>query len=187
MLDDYLQLLDYDGYSDSKYKDNAAKAVAGENIDSRKVLIEMIDNAIAKAKKNAEPSPSSSGGGGSSSSSERPVSVPAPIVKDEAVEETGERVVFSDVTESHWAFEAINYLRWEGIVNGSDFNCYYPENTVTRCRNDRDACSCIRNRKWSEQPLPMLSRVHGIIRRFRLLFRQDLSAATVIPSVRMTM
>lgn len=131
MLDDYLQLLDYDGYSDSKYKDNAAKAVAGENIDSRKELIEMLDDAIAKAKKNAEQS-SSSGGGGSSSSSERPVSVPAPIVKDEAVEETGERVVFSDVTESHWAFEAINYLRWEGIVNGSDFNCYYPENTVTR-------------------------------------------------------
>ena len=130
-LDDYLRLLDYDGYNDSKYKDNAAKAVAGEKVKSRAALIEMLDAAITKAKKNAEQS-SSSGGGGSSSSSERPVSVPAPIVKDEAVEETGERVVFSDVTESHWAFEAINYLRWEGIVNGSDFNCYYPENTVTR-------------------------------------------------------
>ena len=75
MLDSYLQLLDYEEYNTSKYKDNAAMAVAGKSIDTREKLVRELSEAMNKAKNNT----SGTGGGtaaGGADAAERHVSVP---------------------------------------------------------------------------------------------------------------
>ena len=142
LLDSYLNLLPaYSGLG-AEAKDKAAYEVVGKTYSSRELLIQAINNA--NGTQNPAPGPGASPGGDNTSpggdnsgansydDGESVVSIPAQLPSEITKENDGEKVVFSDVTESHWAFEAINYLRWEGVVMGSDFNNYYPENTVTR-------------------------------------------------------
>ena len=131
-LDKYLELLGLDVYDDSEYKDEAAREIAGKGFDSINTLKSEISDAIESAEDEAEDKKSSGSSGGSSGGGARPVSVPAPIKSEDVQVDTSPKVVFTDVTEEHWAFDAINYLRWEGVVTGSDFNCFYPDNNITR-------------------------------------------------------
>ncbi len=41
-------------------------------------------------------------------------------------------VVFKDVTDEHWAIEAIAYLKSKGIINGTGDNNFEPDSPVTR-------------------------------------------------------
>lgn len=132
ILDSYLKLLDFEEYNASKYKDSAAMAVAGKSYETREKLTSALSSAIASAKSDSSGDGGGGNGGSGTGSASRPVSFPASITLEDAQEDTEERVVFSDVSESHWAFNAVNYLRWVGIVSGSDFNLFYPDNEVTR-------------------------------------------------------
>lgn len=128
MLDSYLMLLDCEEYNDSDCKDEAAIAVAGKSYASRTRLTD----ALCAAIEDAEAGKKNSTGGGGGGSSSRPVSVPVPLPEADEQTPAEERVVFADVSDSHWAFDAVNYLRWEGIVSGSDFNMFFPDEPITR-------------------------------------------------------
>ena len=138
LLDPYLSLLHYAVYDSSAYKDTAAIAVAGETYQNRTLLMQAINTALNPSQNNQGNNSGNGGGGGGGGNAkddddeETILTIPAQLPSFDKEETKGERVVFTDVTESHWAFDAINYLRWEGVVMGSDFNNYYPENTVTR-------------------------------------------------------
>lgn len=38
---------------------------------------------------------------------------------------------FVDVPLNHWAVKYITVCKWEGIIDGDDDGCFYPDNTVT--------------------------------------------------------
>jgi len=65
-------------------------------------------------------------GGGSYSSS---IKVDSEFVKSE---EPAPKNLFNDVPESHWAFNAVTYLKVNNIVTGSGNNDFMPDSLVTR-------------------------------------------------------
>ena len=145
-LDDYLSKLGYEKYNNSPYKDAAAQAVAGVLYESKALLEAALSTAIDNAQNaNKRPNPPSygggGGGGGSSSGGGSKVGASintvagavSPDVKGEEPE-SKEKLVFNDVPESHWVFEAVNYLRWKGIVVGDDYNSFYPDAEITRAQ-----------------------------------------------------
>mgnify|MGYP000864030575 CR=1 FL=1 len=131
VLDDYLKLIEYDAYDNSIYKDQIAIEIVGNTYDDISKLKTAIDKVIASKQ---TPSKSKSGGGGGGNR----VSVPVPSVPVASPQQNTEdkssdtKLVFNDVPASHWAFEAINYLRWKEYVTGSDANMFYPDEYVSR-------------------------------------------------------
>ena len=90
------------------------------------------DYAIRVTLSSGSSSGGSGGGGGNGGVSNKvimPNVTPKPDVKDDTSDaEKG----FSDVSSNHWAYEYVEKLRKDGIVNGVGENCFYPENTVKR-------------------------------------------------------
>lgn len=89
--------------------------------------------------------PSGSGGGGGGGGGG---AIATPVVTTPPIETNinlGNKSVFSDITDSHWAYDAINSLYEKGIVNGMDEDTFAPDGTVTR-----------------EQYLAMLVRAFGL-------------------------
>lgn len=73
-----------------------------------------------------------SGGGGGSASGVSHMNYNG--VKDELKNDDSTRNenVFGDVKKDNWAYEYINALYREGIVNGDEKGMFYPENNITR-------------------------------------------------------
>ena len=124
---------DYSGYGKlSEYEvskcmniDGGRKFTSAEQIKS--VVDERI-KALLNDGKGAESSgggSSKGGGGGVSIGTSRP---PAPIAKPET--ETG--IVYSDVSNGHWAYSAISALTQKGILNGVGSGEFRPSSPVLR-------------------------------------------------------
>lgn len=70
-----------------------------------------------------------SGGGGRTSKSTPAIQNVLPAEKP--TETIENRIVFSDVSETYWGFEAINNMHWQGIVLGYK-DMFEPEREITR-------------------------------------------------------
>ncbi|MDY3929508.1 MAG: S-layer homology domain-containing protein [Clostridia bacterium] len=68
-------------------------------------------------------------GGGGSSSSGTKGSAGQMAISYQDIKTTKD---FSDVSESHWAYDAINVLRDKNILSGTGENCFEPNRNVTR-------------------------------------------------------
>ncbi len=79
----------------------------------------------------------STGGGGGGSADRTPVtsgSVSMALGSGTADEKNDitEKMLFADMTESHWAAESVLWMKDKGIVNGTDAGTFEPDRSVTR-------------------------------------------------------
>lgn len=140
----YLDILENDDYK--KEREKVAKAVAG-----KKYTLAGLEAAIKNAV-NPEPGKNISGGGGSGGGISGGTNTKKEIKPNDGKEkETNSKkaVVFSDVEEEYWAYDAINYLRWKEILNGDTSGRFNPENNVTRCEIVKMLC-CVFDKKPNE-------------------------------------
>jgi len=90
--------------------------------------------AIAKAlyqQNTTKPLGGGGGGGGGSYSSN--VEVSKDVVKEPEVDvDFNKNVEFTDVDESHWAYEAVSTLAINNIISGKGDGNYYPSASITR-------------------------------------------------------
>ena len=134
----FLELLE-----DSDYKDNPSK-VAKEVVGNDYTMDELLDAISDAAKESKGSSGGSSGGGGGGSSRSTPsitVNVPEEVQKPQATETEPMGMVFEDVSESHWAYDYINQLRWDNIVSGDEKGNFNPDNNITRAEAVKILCS----------------------------------------------
>ena len=76
---------------------------------------------------------SSGGGGGGGAGIKVPVATQTPEIKDEPVTTpTIESSTFTDIADTHWAYNAIKRLADKKIINGVGDNKFEPDLTVTR-------------------------------------------------------
>lgn len=129
----------------NKIKKLSNKRVAYEymvlQIDKSKLkgtdeLESLLEDAYDKAKNSSGNGGTSGGGGGSVSNSVKPTSGSVTGAMgsgtfEEKVEAT-EKMIFADLSESHWAAESVEALKNKGIVNGSDTGEFEPDRAVTR-------------------------------------------------------
>ena len=137
-LDKYLKLLNHPKYDVNKSK--IGQGVVKKNFTSIDSLNKYIDG-ILKEK-------ASGGNSGSGGSVSQVISYPADrsetavIINPNENKVTSEenKVTFNDVPQSHWAFDCINYLRWQGKVSGDEKGNYNPESDVTRAEYVKMLC-----------------------------------------------
>ncbi len=115
------------------------KAIAGGTYQSFAEIKNTFLSAYNENKQPAAPQgshrPSGGGGGGGSSigSGKNTMTVPVnPPVVSEVKETEKEEMIFSDLTESSWAEEAILSLYEKGIINGYEDKTFGPDNMVKR-------------------------------------------------------
>ena len=144
----FMELLNNSKYTSNVY--DVSVAVVGNYY----ATIEDLEKAVANAAKTTKPSGGSGGGGGGGGGS---VSTPAnkdtddkfgiisenelEELKEPAKEEVVEKVLFTDVAESHWAFDGIHYLYWQEIVSGDNTGKFNPDNNVTRAEMIKMLCN----------------------------------------------
>lgn len=111
----------------------AAIAKVSESSDPKVLLKEAmaaVNAALDNSDKNT-PSPGGSvGGGGGGGGGTSSGGYTAPITPDTA--QSSEKPRFPDVDNTHWAFEAVNYLAEKGIVNGRENGEFCPDLPVLR-------------------------------------------------------
>ena len=111
----------------------AAIAKVSKSSDRRYFLKEAmaaVNAALDNSDKNT-PSPGGSvGGGGGGGGGTSSGGYTAPITPDTA--QSSEKPRFPDVDNTHWAFEAVNYLAEKGIVNGRENGEFCPDLPVLR-------------------------------------------------------
>ena len=125
----YLLMIDekiLDGCGSKSY---VLKNTAGKRYSSLSELQSSVEKLVKDSKKEQSGGKSSTGGtvGGKNVSMKLETTG-----NDNKASEKTVRKVFSDVPESHWAFDAVNYLRWNNIVNGDTNNSFNPEKNVSR-------------------------------------------------------
>ena len=76
-----------------------------------------------------KPTPPSGGGGGGSYV--KPAETPEEETKEEVKEEV-QKITFTDVDNTHWAYTYIDYLTEKGVINGKENNKFCPEDSITR-------------------------------------------------------
>lgn len=141
---DYLDLLENEDYEDNKTA--VAKAVVGKSY----TMASLLDAIEEAADENSNKTSGSSGGGGGRGGRGGSVSVGGSVAADTAVSGTNETetqepvkkelLTFSDVPGTHWAFDAINNLRWKDIVSGNEKGEFLPDNNVTRAEVIKMLC-----------------------------------------------
>lgn len=125
----YLLMIDekiLDGCGSKSY---VLKNTAGKRYSSLSELQSSVEKLVKDSKKEQSGGKSSTGGGGSGKNISMKLETTG---NDNKASEEAVRKVFSDVPESHWAFDAVNYLRWNNIVNGDTNNSFNPEKNVSR-------------------------------------------------------
>lgn len=123
---------DYNGYGKlSEYEVSKCMNIeGGRKFTSAEQIKSVVDErikALLNDRKGAESSGGSSkgGGGGVSIGTQRP---PAPIAKPKA--EAG--IVYSDVSNEHWAYSAISELTKDGVLSGIGNGEFQPSSPVLR-------------------------------------------------------
>lgn len=125
---------DYSSLSDINKKNVISKAMQGtspEDIQTK------FNKAVSEYKKKEETpkKPSGGGGGGGGGVSAPKINVVLPEVKVDQLKETTQNPTltsaFSDMTQSHWAYNSVSELAKKGIVSGFE-NKFNPDNNVKR-------------------------------------------------------
>lgn len=122
---DALDWADYKALDDT-IKSEVIAAIKGKSYKDMAEAVEKINDAIG-----ADYGTDDGGSGGSSGGNggTRPVYMP----NQPAIEETDETTaLFTDMNDSHWANEAVEYLFAKKVVNGNPDGTFAPENNVTR-------------------------------------------------------
>ena len=140
----FMELLNNATYEANVY--DVSVAVVGNSY----APIEDLEMAVKKATTSSKPSGGSGGGGGGGGGSVSTNTdnmfgvIPEKELEDTVVsekEEVVEKVLFTDVAESHWAFDGIHYLYWQEIVSGDDKGQFNPDNNVTRAEMIKMLCN----------------------------------------------
>ena len=140
----FMELLNNATYEANVY--DVSVAVVGNSY----ATIEDLEKAVKKATTSSKPSGGSGGGGGGGGGSVSTNTdnmfgvIPEKELEDTVVsekEEVVEKVLFTDVAESHWAFDGIHYLYWQEIVSGDDKGQFNPDNNVTRAEMIKMLCN----------------------------------------------
>ncbi len=143
----FMELLNNSTYADNVY--DVSVAVVGSYYET----IADLETAIKAAVKKPGGSGGSGGGGGGGGSYKPSTNTNTDnkfgIIPENELEEvtqpeeeeTVEKVLFTDVAESHWAFDAIHYLYWQEIVSGDDKGQFNPDNSVTRVEMIKMLCN----------------------------------------------
>lgn len=120
------------GLSSETKRMDVIKAVTGKSFNKAFDVRTAYDNAIAmQTNKNGNVA-----GGGSGSSV--PSSPKLPYQKPQQAETPGQPTqppkteIFSDISDSHWAYKAIKQLNTDGIMTGYDDGTVKPDKSVTR-------------------------------------------------------
>ncbi len=148
-LDKYLSLLGNSVYESKKSV--AARSVVSHSYSTIEKLVAAIESAVSGGSGSGSSGGGGGGGGGSSSGGSSSGGISSgnigqsssvkKIEIDTIVEPVNEKpsesyidsaITFSDVPESHWGFDAINYIRWRGMVYGYEDGSFRPENKITR-------------------------------------------------------
>ena len=139
----FMELLNNADYQNNVYQ--VSVAVVKNAYDT----IDDLNRAVAAAVNAQGGSGTGSGGTGSSGTgggtgggifgavSQQELSALAP----EQPEGTGERLLFRDVPEGHWAFDSVHYLYWQEIVSGDDNGFFEPDRQVTRAEMLKMLCN----------------------------------------------
>ena len=125
----YLLMIDekiLDGCGSKSY---VLKNTAGKRYSALSELQSSVEKLVKDSKKEQSGGNSSTGGTGGGKNISMKLETTG---NDNKASEEAVRKVFSDVPESHWAFDAVNYLRWNNIVNGDTNNSFNPEKNVSR-------------------------------------------------------
>ena len=148
----FMELLNNSDYKNNVY--DVSVAVVGNDYET----IELLEKAVKSAVKTpgGSPGPGGSGGGGgsagggfggSSGSSNTNTDNMFGIIPEKELEETNKdtkpegKILFTDVEESHWAFDSIHYLYWQEVVSGDDKGKFNPDNNVTRAEIIKMLCN----------------------------------------------
>lgn len=127
--DKYKEYLDLDlkKLTSSGQQENFLKQLMQRTpYNSKQDFLTEYNSVTSQTKKN--PTTSSGGGGGSGSSSGGYVKTDVSVETPKADKENR----FEDVNKSHWAYDSIEKLASEGIVNGVDNNSFMPDSNITR-------------------------------------------------------
>lgn len=135
---DFLDLLNNPQYNANK--DKVARAVAGKDYTMQGLLA-----AISAAVENQNSAGGGGGGGGGGSKIGGGGIVSMLESGGETESSRGEQdyveaTVFTDVAQTHWAYDAINYLRWKEIVIGDENGRFNPEAEITRAEALKMMC-----------------------------------------------
>ena len=104
-------------------------------------LKKAIDNAV-NSNSSVKCGSSSGGGTGNRPTSHGGIAALPSLVPsaNSSLEVYAQKSVFNDVTENHWAFDAINYLHWKEIITGDENNNFNPEVNITRAEAAKLLC-----------------------------------------------
>ena len=125
----YLLMIDEQILDGCGSKSYVLKNTAGKRYSALSELKGSVEKLVKDSKKDQSGGKSSTGGTGGGKNVSMKLETTG---NDNKASEQTVRKVFSDVPESHWAFDAVNYLRWNNIVNGDTNNSFNPENNVSR-------------------------------------------------------
>lgn len=137
-LNKYISLLGYTPYDNYSYKSKVDELISTHTKTSKfndiQSLKQFIDSSITTVNQtlssNTDRRPSGGGGGGGVVT--YPILTPSnDTANDEEEKNQTEKIAFNDVKERDWFYDAVNYLKWKGVVQGylNDFN---PNQNVTR-------------------------------------------------------
>ena len=90
-----------------------------------------------------EKRPSGGGGGGVSGGGGYKPSAQIPVQKETEAEKETAFPKFCDVSEEHWAYKDIYYLRERGIINGIEENSFMPDGNITREQFAKILCTAL--------------------------------------------
>ncbi len=132
-INKYVKLLKYSKYNNAKNRDDIDELlhtnVQTAYYQSVQAIKDVIDgNAVSG------PSGGGGGGGGGVSTGWGASSAADSVYVEEVEDTSGDGVpdiAFDDVAETDWYFEAVNYLKWNSIVQGN-LNYFYPNDNITR-------------------------------------------------------
>lgn len=157
----FMELLNNSDYENNVY--DVSVAVVGNNYGTVADLEEAIEAAAGSSGGSGSGSGGSSGGGsgggggggsaggssGGSFAGNTNTDNLFGIVPEKELEETvngnentdGEKLLFLDVPESHWAFDSVHYLYWQDVISGDDTGNFYPDNNITRAEMIKMLCN----------------------------------------------
>ncbi len=132
--ENYKNYLNIEPISGDTNKVSAIESYIYQRLGNVSSITDLI-TLIAEAKNNATgtvilpvtPTPSVGGGGGGGAN----VTVGSDFDNGNYVDE-GVSYGFSDVSNTHWGYEAITYLNNGGILSGKGDNMFFPDDNVTR-------------------------------------------------------
>lgn len=117
------------GIASASAVDAVSIKISGKLYGSYSQLKKAIDDAMSQPASK----PAGSGGSGGSKSSSKPVQIVANIDPDKgaAVQEIP-KTIYRDMSEDHWASNAVVSLTEKGVLSGKGGDCFDPDASVTR-------------------------------------------------------